>query len=395
MKFKTFNPDHICDNYIVVSYFLRSSKSLRDAAWNIATGQSFGNPSVRSIWETEELYKNHSCVVLANEASLENVKDGNVNIAFPLANIDLDQDGITHLLVQIMGGQLDIDSIQSCQILDIEFPNTVKSHFYQPKFGITGIRAFTKSLDRPIFGGIVKPKIGVTPEKLLDIVKELVEGGVNFIKEDEIMSNPAICPLRVRVPMIAKYLTGKNVIFAHCINSDYPYVIDRVKFIHQEGGNAVHINFWNGLGVYKSVRELDLPLFLFFQKSGDKILTNKRHDFHIRWSVICKLTGLMGVDFIHAGMWGGYSDDDEVDLKNTLSILKSNNIMASLSCGMHPGLVEAIKKRFGDDIMMNVGGAIHGHPGGTLAGCKAMRQAIDRKQGSEYEQAIQKWGLIQ
>lgn len=392
MRFRVFNPDHDCTNYIVVSYFLRSSKSLRDAAWNIATGQSFGNPSVRSVWETEELYEAHSCVVLSDEPALEGVKEGYVQIAFPLANIDLVQDGITQLLVQIMGGQLDIDSIKSCQVLDIRFPTSVR--LLPPKFGIAGIRNFTKVSDRPILGGIVKPKIGVNPEKLLDIVKELVDGGVNFIKEDEIMSNPAICPLSVRVPMLAKYLDGKNVVFAHCISSDYPHVIDRVKFIHQEGGNAMHVNFWNGLGVYKSIRELDLPLFLFFQKSGDKILTNKTHAHHIRWSVICKLAGLMGIDFIHAGMWGGYSDDDENDLRDTLNILQSNSIMASLSCGMHPGLVEAIRSRFGNDVMLNVGGAIHGHPGGTLAGCKAMRQAIDRTHKDEYHQAISKWGLV-
>lgn len=394
MKFKIFNPNHLCDNYIIVSYFLRSTSSLRDAAWNIATGQSFGNPSVRSVWETEELYENHSCVVLADERSLQTVKEGKVKIAFPMANLDLCQDGITQLLVHIMGGQLDIGSIQSCYVLDIDFPPSAVAYFLGNKFGITGIRKFVSVPERPLLGSIVKPKIGVNLSTLLDVVKEMVDGGVNFIKEDEIMANPTICPLSQRVPAIAKLLQHKNIIFAHCINGDYPYIIDRVKFVHQNGGNAVHINFWAGLGVYKSVRELDLPLFLFFQKSGDKILTNKQHDFHIEWSVICKLAAMMGVDFIHAGMWGGYSNDDETELKANLSMLQSKNVMASLSCGMHPGLVEAIRLRFGDDLMMNVGGAIHGHPQGTLAGCKAMKQAIDGKGGPEYDQAIEKWGIV-
>ena len=37
---------------------------------------------------------------------------------------------------------------------------------------------------------------------------------------------------------------------------------------------------------------------------------------------------------------------------------------------------------------------IHGHPGGSKSGAMAMRQAIDRNYGVEYEQAIQKWGLV-
>jgi ribulose 1,5-bisphosphate carboxylase large subunit-like protein len=395
MLFKIFNPKHNIKNYIRITYFLQSSKSLRDAAWNIATGQSFGNPNVRSIWETETLYEHHSCVVLADEKELEHKKEGIVDIAFPLFNIDLKHDGITQLLVQIMGGQLDIDSIVSCRVLDMEFPTSAEQFITAPKFGISGIRSYIKEYDKPVFGAIVKPKTGINPDILLDIVKELVEGGANFIKEDEILANPNICPLHIRVPKIAKYLQGKNVIFAHCINGDYPYVIDRVKFVYDNGGNAVHINFWAGLGVYKSVRELDLPLFLFFQKSGDKILTNKQHNFGIDWSVICKLAGISGVDFIHAGMWGGYSNDDETDLKKTLSILQNYNVMPSLSCGMHPGLVDATRNRFGNDVMLNVGGAVHGHPGGTLSGCKAMRQAINGTHGKEYYDAIEKWGRVE
>ena len=83
------------------------------------------------------------------------------------------------------------------------------------------------------------------------------------------------------------------------------------------------------MGVYKSVRELDLPIFMHFQKSGDKILTNKKHDFHIDWTVICYLAGLMGVDFIHAGMWGGYSDYSEEELKANFDFYEPKTVHES------------------------------------------------------------------
>jgi ribulose 1,5-bisphosphate carboxylase large subunit-like protein len=44
--------------------------------------------------------------------------------------------------------------------------------------------------------------------------------------------------------------------------------------------------------------------------------------------------------------------------------------------------------------MANVGGAMHGHPGGTRDGSRAMRQAIDNNHGPEYDTAIEKWGLV-
>jgi len=380
---------------IIVTYYLESKTSLRDAAWNLAIGQSVGNPNVRNRWETDELFENHSCKILADEEEISKIKKGKVDIAFPLANLNVAEDGVTQLLVQLMGGQMDIDNVLKCHLLNVKYPNSFLEHFRRPKYGIRGIREFTKCHDKPILGGIVKPKVGISPETLLKLVKQLVEGGVNFIKEDEIMSNPACCPIEVRVPLIMDYLKDKNVIYAVCINSDYPYVIDRAKKVYEYGANAVHINFWNGLGVYKSIRDLDLDMFLFFQKSGDQILTNKNHDYHIDWNVICELSGLMGVDFIHAGMWGGYKSDNEEDLKETLSVLHKNNVMPSLSCGMHPGLIEAINKRFGVNYMANVGGAIHGHPLGTQSGAMAMRQSIDREYKKEYEEAIKKWGTVE
>jgi ribulose-bisphosphate carboxylase large chain len=254
------------NDYIIVTYYLKAivGKTLNDCAWNIAIGQSVGNPNVRSVWETDELFENHCCMILDEKEKLESTIDGEVKIAFPISNINIKEDGITQLLVQIMGGQLDIDLIDTCHVLDIEFPSHVEDQFMKPKYGIKGIREFTKSYDKPLLGGIVKPKVGIDPQTLLAVVKELVEGGVNFIKEDEIMSNPNHCPIEIRVPLIMDYLKDKNVIYAVCISADSPYLYERVQQVYDLGGNAVHVNFWSGLGCYKAIREMDLPLFLFF-----------------------------------------------------------------------------------------------------------------------------------
>ena len=384
------------EKYIIVNYFLKSKTTLRDAAWALAIGQSVGNPNVRNSWETDELFENHSCIVLGDEETLGNSNEGFVQIAFPIVNTDFQTDGVSHLLCQFMGGQMDIDIIEKCHLLKVCFPKHIEdSYFLKPKYGINGMRDFAGVHGKPLFGGIVKPKIGVSSTVLLEMVKEMVEGGINFIKEDEIMSNPACCPVEERVPLIMDYLKDKNVIYAVCINSDPAHVLDRVKKVHSLGANAVHINFWSGLGVYKSIRDLDLPLFIHFQKSGDRVLTNKKHDYHISWDVVCDLAGLMGVDSIHAGVWGGYLSDNEQELKQTLDILHSRGVVPALSCGMHAGLIQAINKRFGVDYMANVGGAIHGHPGGSKSGAMAMRQSIDGVHSKEYETAINKWGIVE
>jgi ribulose-bisphosphate carboxylase large chain len=385
------------EKYFVVTYKLESNKNLRDAAWNIAIGQSVGNPNVRNRWETEDMFRNHSCLILADEHELQTKKTGEVKIAFPVINTDWETDGISHLLCQVMGGHVDIDLVKKCRAINIDFPNSVISHFRGPKFGITGMRKFTGQYDKPLFGAIIKPKIGISPETLLDMVKELVDGGVDFIKEDEIMSNPSFCPLDKRVGMISNYLhsQSRNVVFCHTINCD-PHVLEnRVRRIHDMGGNGVHINVWSGYGSYNSIRKLDLPIYLHFQSSGAKVVTNVNHQFSISWPVICQLATMMGVDTIQTGMVGGYSNDNPEEILNCIDILRRGNTLPALSCGLHPGLIDEITSLVGNDYLGNAGGSVHGHPNGTLSGSRAMRQAIDKTYGKEYDEAIQKWGKVQ
>ena len=391
-----FSKEIDSQDYIIAEYYLKSSRSLEDAALNLAIGQSFGNPSVRSKYETYDLIKNHSCLILEDQDVLKNKKEGKVKIAFPAININIKEDGISHLLCQLMGGQLDIDSILKCHLLSIEIPEVIKNQLLPPKYGLSGFREYVQSFNKPLVGGIIKPKIGFNIDDYEKMLHELIVGGVDFIKEDEIIADPIFCGLKERVKIASKVRSqyDKNVVIAHTINADPNNILNKTKMVAELGGNGVHINVWCGYGAYRAVRELDLPLFLHFQKSGDKIITSNDSRFYIDWSVICHLAGLSGVDFIHAGMWGGYSNDNESDLSKNLDILRSYNVTPALSCGMHPGLIQSCINKFGVDYLANSGGAIHGHPNGTTAGAKALRDAVDNVKSNEYLVAIEKWGLV-
>jgi hypothetical protein len=99
--------------YFLVTYFLESKNSLREAAWNLAIGQSIGNPNNRSVWETEEMFMEHSCFILAEEDYLKSVKEGIVKIAFPLSNINLEEDGVSQILCHVAGGQVVTATVSS------------------------------------------------------------------------------------------------------------------------------------------------------------------------------------------------------------------------------------------------------------------------------------------
>lgn len=408
-----FNENVDKSKYFIAKYFLKSNDMLK-AAKGIAIGQSIGNPNVRLDGETSELLDNHLSIILDHPENLKNKKEATVKIAFPVKNFDLEQDGVTQLICAVMGGQMDIEEILSCRLLDLEMPDLFVKNFKGPKIGMNEIKKRTNCVNRPLLGGIVKPKTGLDVETLKEVCKNMVKGGVDFIKEDEILGNPSCCPFEERVKIVNDVVQNeaiklnKEVFYAPCVNSDLPYLLNRIEFLVEQKIKAYHLNIWSGVNMYKYIRSFDFNIAMFYQKSGDRVLTDKNNAYSIAWGVLLKLARISGADFIHAGMWGGYLSDTKQDLSEWMSILTSTNKLGfnktvpSLSCGSHPGLVDTTIKNFGNDVMMSLGGSLHGHPDGTISGAKAMRQAFDINNDknlkasdlNEYNRAIEKWGYI-
>jgi len=364
------------NKYFYVTYDVESTVSIFDAAWNIAVGQSIGNPSKRSIWETDEMIEAH-CAKIMHSPDFDK-KSGRVIIAYPLANINFKNDGISQLLATIIGGQVDIGTITKCRVIDLEIADDLlKANFLGPKHGLTGMRKKTGQYNKPLFGGIVKPKVGLKPNELLDMVKELVDGGVDFVKEDEILGDVEICRLEDRVELISNYIRDTNVVYTFCINSDADQVLKNARFVYENGGCGVHTNIWSGLGTYRSIRNMNTNLYIHYQKSGDRVITDKRNPFGVSWPVLCKLAVMSGVDTIHSGMIGGYLDSDEEEMLEVLKILRAGNVVPALSCGMTAELIAPIAEKIGMDWMANVGGGIHSDPKGSTAGALKIRNAIE------------------
>ena len=408
-----FNESVDTTKYFIAKYSLKSNDMLK-AASGIAIGQSIGNPSVRLDSETTELLENHLAIILDHPENLKNKKEAIVKIAYPIKNFDLEQDGVTQLICTVMGGQMDIEEILSCRLLDLEFPEVFLKTFKGPKIGMNEIKKRTNCFNRPLLGGIVKPKTGLDIETLKQVCKNMVIGGVDFIKEDEILGNPSCCPFEERVKIVNDVVQNeaaklnKEVFYAPCVNSDLPYLLKRIEFLVEQNIKAYHVNIWAGVNMYKYLRSFDFNIAMFYQKSGDRVLTDKNNAYSISWSVLLKLARISGADFIHTGMWGGYLSDTKEDLSEWMSILTSthdlgfNKTVPSFSCGAHPGLVDTTIKNFGNHVMMSLGGSLHGHPDGTISGAKAMRQAfdlnidkkLDHSKLTEYNQAIEKWGYV-
>ena len=362
--------------HYTATYYVESRTNLAEAMEGIAIGQTIGNPTTRiPKWESPELVAHHSAKIIGRKEDLEKQTAGTVVVAFPAINIDWDRDGFSHLLCVLLGGQVDIDIISKCHVLDIDDRGLIPK--LTPKFGLSGIRQYTGRYDRPLLGCIIKPKIGLSPKDYVTIVEEMIEGGADIIKEDEILGSPVFCSLEERLELVRELTRKRRVIYLTAINGDANTVLEKVKTVADSRVNGIHINVWSGLGTYRAARKLDLPVALHFQKSGDKVFTHPDNAFRFDWSVICKIAAWSGVDTIHTGMWGSYLSDDPVVLKKNMDMLAAHNVVPALSCGMNAKLIPIITEKFGKDYLANVGSACHSHPDGVYAGVKQLREAID------------------
>jgi ribulose-bisphosphate carboxylase large chain len=122
---------------------------------------------------------------------------------------------------------------------------------------------------------------------------------------------------------------------------------------------------------------------------------------------IASVARIIGVDQLHVGTVVGKMSETKAEVLENIASCKGKMgslkaVLPVASGGLHPRLVPALLETFGNDVVLQAGGGIHGHPEGTVSGAKAMRQAVDAvlegktleeyaKNHRELEFALQQW----
>jgi ribulose 1,5-bisphosphate carboxylase large subunit-like protein len=317
------------------------SRDIKKAADAIVLGQSVGNPDIRSSYEEE-------IGIQQSAAELVEIDGNKVVIDFKWRNLNGPKD-IGQLLCTINGGQSDIAIFDSCRITDIDLNGEFTKN------------APTKNLkirNRPLIGSIVKPKAGLTEAQLIDITQQMVDGGIDFIKEDEILGDPSYLPLERRLEIIQPIMERyPDTVYTYCVNGNPEHLTKQLDLVEQYNGDGVHINFWSGLGAYADSNKR--KLFTHFQRSGIRVLTDPRNPWGFDWTVLTKLAIWQGIDSIHVGMIGGYYPGDHQEVRDAVKLCQQHNVWATLSCGMTPDIAKTIRDEIGNHWLANVGGWLH------------------------------------
>ena len=360
---------------MITATYLVDTEAPKEALNAICRGQTVGNPSLLTRYETKEFLNRWS----AKGRSLTQTHvDGLsiMEIRFPQSNFG--SEGLSYLLSVLMGGQCDIDVIRGCRLIKLDL-GTFAQRFPGPRYGIQGIRERLGIPDRPLVGGIVKPKIGLNPRAYAAVVQEMAEGGCDVIKEDEILANQPWCRMRERLELIAPIIRDHPILYLICGTSDggEPYQAKAQKVRDLGPGFGFHLNIWSGIGSYLDFRRhSERPLF--FQKSGDKVFTTG--PFAIEGHVLYQLLHLAGCDAGHIGMYGGYLSESVGVL--TQRIQAFGQSLPSFSCGLNPTLAREIVRIFGRDVLLMSGGWMHSQPQGLRWAIHQLKEAANAHQST-------------
>lgn len=377
--------------------------SMKEAAGGVAAESSVGT------WTELTTVKPYIDKLAARVFNIE----GNIaKIAYPQ---ELFEPGnMPNILSSIAGNVFGLRALENLRLIDIDFPSKLVKSFKGPKFGIEGIRRLLKVYDRPLVGTIIKPKLGLKTADHAKVAYEGWIGGCDIVKDDENLSSQSFNPFEERVAKTleardrAEKETGEKKVYMVNITAETEQMLKRAELVLDHGGEYVMVDILTcGFAALQTLRNQDFKLVIHAHRAGHAAFTkNPKHGISMK--VIAKVARMIGVDQLHVGTVVGkmFETKDEVRenceaLKTEMSGLKP--VLPVASGGLHPGLVPSLMELFGKDFVIQAGGGIHGHSGGTVAGAKAMRQAVDATlQGvplkeygrthKELETALRIWG---
>lgn len=421
----------VATNRILATYLIETPHSIEYAAEALAGEQSTGT-FVHVPGETESLRERFRARVeradfldtvgvpslLGAEPSKKSGRPSRYHRAKVMISLPLDNVGpnLPTLLSTVAGNVTELREVSGLRLLDLEFPLDFAEAYSGPQYGIQGTRHLAEVYGRPIIGTIVKPSIGLSPQQTAELVRDLAEAGIDFIKDDELMANPPHSPLERRVEAVMKVInevaerTGKKMMYAFNITDELDAMLQHHETVLRAGGTCimVSLNSVGLVGVSHLRRHSELPIH--GHRNGWGMLTRCPY-LGMEFTVYQKLWRLAGVDHLHVNaLRNKFWEPDESVVSSIKACLTpmfgDDRVMPVLSSGQWGGQAPDTYRLTGSiDYMYLAGGGIVAHPGGPSAGVTAIRQAWEAavegisleeyaRDHRELMQSLQKFGEL-
>lgn len=290
------------------------------------------------------------------------------------------------LISTVQGNLYELSQFSGLKLIDLDLPESFVAKFAGPAFGIEGTRRLAGVNDRPLVGTIIKPSIGMSPDQTADIVRTLVEAGIDFIKDDELMANPPHSPLAERVAAVMRVInahadrTGRKVMYAFNISDELDAMMRHYDTVVDAGGTAAMLSL-NSVGITGAMAVCKRgKLAIHGHRNGWGML-NRHPLLGIDFRAYQKLWRLVGVDQIHVnGIANKFWESDESVVRSIQAchtpLYSSRTVLPVVSSGQWGGQAfETWRRTATVDLLYMAGGGILGHPAGAAGGVRAIQQA--------------------
>ncbi len=408
-------------NYIVASYYLKLDKKTDpyEKVKSFAIGQTLGTwtpvPGVSEQMRKEYMGKVINVIDLPPRDLVDIYDDSSqkeyiFQVAYPYVNFG---PKIPMILTTLLGN--DASTSTQAKLVDLYIPKDFSEQFNGPNFGIDGVRKITGVSERPLLLNMIKPCVGFTPEVGAGIFYDTALGGVDLIKDDELLASPEYCPLTDRVDEYLKASkrafeeTGKKTIYVPNITDDVDKIIQNGQMAVEKGAEMVMINFAaTGIdSLHQLAKNIDVPILGHYASAGPYYEGASSGLFSNLF--LGKLARMAGADMVMINTpYGGYPLTRSRYLRTAHELMLDHpvyrRVMPACGGGVNPGIVPTYINDLGNDIILAAGGAVQGHPDGAAAGVKAMLQSIEAAQNGvdlrtaslnnrELKVAIDSWGI--
>ncbi len=374
-------------------------RTLHQAAEAVAAESSIGTWTALSTMQQRVLSKLQARIYSINK------RTGILKAAYPLELFE--PDNSSQILSDIAGNIFGMKEVAALRLEDFEAPKSYLNTFAGPAFGMEGVRKLvgtaSKSSRRPHLGTIVKPKVGLTPKEGAKVAYDAWAGGLDFVKDDENLTSHPFSRFEERV---VRYLeardraeeeTGQKKIYAPNITAPADLMLKRAELVRSHGGECIMIDVVTaGLSSVQFIRHQNLKMLIHAHRAMYAAFA-RSHTHGMSMRVLAKLCRLCGTDQLHIGAMLGKMEGAVEDVMQIHKDINGDGyrkqwknikpVFSVCSGGLSPLQVPGLYKIIGNEAVFQCGGGVHGHPGGTYAGSRALVQSLEAaKKGVSLEQ---------
>jgi ribulose 1,5-bisphosphate carboxylase large subunit-like protein len=320
------------------------------------------------------------------------VQRARVTISVPL---ELTGTDLATVMACLLGNVFELSEVSGLRLEDVRFPEALLRESPRPRYGVQGTRAAVGVHDRPIFGSIVRPALGLRPAETAAAVKELLEAGIDFVKDDELMASPPYSPLHERVEAVMRVIeehadrTGKRAMYAFNVTDTPDAMLRHQDVVQAAGGDCAQVNIVHtGIAATAHLRRHG-DLVIHGHRTGWPIQT-RSPGLGMGYRAHAALWRLAGVDhLIVTGIRNKYWESDESALEAIGACLDpllgdDDRALPVVAAGQWGGQIPDTYARSGSsDWLYLAGGGVTDHPGGPAAGVRALAQAWEAAESGQ------------